>query len=270
MLISGVEFVQKLEYNTKFDSDKNGTIVPISTLVLPQNEGQVRPLLTCLNHDGERIKVWADVVQDGEKITAALVQMQFEDRDAACDWIDANQLGRRNLTPDQQTLVLGRRYNRAKKAKGAPVGNNNAEKQIGKSYPIVSTAQKLADQYGVTEKTVRNAGQYAEAVEKVAKAIPTAQITAPRQAVIKAAAMIEKSPERAAIAEAMAVKLQGRHGGDRKSDQEGNISTLIETGKTRDITAAAVGLGSGKTLEAVQRVIVALFRVTFLKKVTRA
>jgi len=56
MLISGVEFVQKLEYNTKFDSDKNGTIVPISAPVLPQNEGQIRPLLTCLNHDGERIK----------------------------------------------------------------------------------------------------------------------------------------------------------------------------------------------------------------------
>jgi hypothetical protein len=34
------------------------------------------------------------------------------------DWMDANQLGRRNITPDQFTLLLGRRYNRAKNKQG--------------------------------------------------------------------------------------------------------------------------------------------------------
>ncbi len=46
---------------------------------LPTNEGQIRPLLTCLNHDGERLKVWQDVVQDGEKITASLVQRKVDE-----------------------------------------------------------------------------------------------------------------------------------------------------------------------------------------------
>ena len=54
--------------------------------------------------------------------------------------------------------------------------------------------------------------------------------------------------ERAAIAEAMAVKLQGRVGNPSLKSNSGNIS-LIDKCDTRDITAA-VGLCSGKTLEA--------------------
>lgn len=61
--------------------------------------------------------------------------------------------------------------------------------------------------------------------------------------------------ERLAIAQRIAERLHGRHGGDRKSDQGGNISTLDEAGKTRDIAAAKAGLGSGKTLEAAQKVV---------------
>ena len=61
--------------------------------------------------------------------------------------------------------------------------------------------------------------------------------------------------ERVAIAAAVAERLKGRAGGDRKSDQGGNISTLIDQGKTRDLAAAKAGLGSGKTLEAAQAVV---------------
>jgi ParB family chromosome partitioning protein len=61
--------------------------------------------------------------------------------------------------------------------------------------------------------------------------------------------------ERLAIAQRIAERLQGRHGGDRKTDQGGNISTLDEAGKTRDLAAAKAGLGSGKTLEAAQKVV---------------
>lgn len=49
--------------------------------------------------------------------------------------------------------------------------------------------------------------------------------------------------------------MAGRHGGDRKSYQGGNISCLKETGETRDIAARQSGLGSGKTLEAAQKVV---------------
>ena len=41
------------------------------------------------------------------------VEHAFADREAAMDWIDANQLGWRNLTPDQRSFLRGRRYNLA-------------------------------------------------------------------------------------------------------------------------------------------------------------
>ena len=53
-----------------------------------------------------------------------------------------------------------------------------------------------------------------------------------------------------AIAQRIAERMGARHGGDRKTDQGGNISTLSDHGKTRDLAAAKAGLGSGKTLEA--------------------
>ena len=71
--------------------------------------------------------VWGNVLVDGHNrheictrfnLPFKTVQREFADRDAAMDWMHANQPGRRNITPDQFTLLLGRRYNRAKKANG--------------------------------------------------------------------------------------------------------------------------------------------------------
>jgi hypothetical protein len=79
---------------------------------------------------------------------------------------DADQLGRRNITPDQFTLLLGRRYNRAKKAQFSRPGNDNAAKREDQNDPrdSATTADKLAVEHGVSPATVKRAGQYAEAV----------------------------------------------------------------------------------------------------------
>ena len=60
-----------------------------------------------------------------------------------------------------------------------------------------NTAEKLATEHGVDERTVRRAGQYADAVAIVEKAAPGETQDVPRQAVIQAAAIIETSPEKA-------------------------------------------------------------------------
>ena len=90
-------------------------------------------------------------------------EMQFDSREDVCDWIDANQLGRRNLTPDSFRLLLGRRYNRMKKAQGA-----RGKQKTGHFDPSSghATADSLAAEHGVTEKTVRRAGKFAEEVEQ--------------------------------------------------------------------------------------------------------
>lgn len=94
------------------------------------------------------------------------IRKQFDSREDAMDWMDRNQLGRRNLSPDAFRLLLGRRYNRQKKAVGASSGNTNASKQLDQNDPIVSTAEKLAAEHGVSAPTVKRAAKFAEEVEK--------------------------------------------------------------------------------------------------------
>src|SRR5690554_872385 len=61
--------------------------------------------------------------------------------------------------------------------------------------------------------------------------------------------------ERVALANAIAERLGRRQGQRTDLGTCGNISTSDESGATRDIAAAKVGLGSGKTLEAAQYVV---------------
>ena len=93
------------------------------------------------------------------------VKLDLPDRQAAEDWMDANQLGRRNLSPDAFKWILGRRYNRTKKAandggKGTPKGT------VDQNEPRF-TAAKLAKEHAVSEATVKRAAKFAEEVETV-------------------------------------------------------------------------------------------------------
>jgi len=79
-----------------------------------------------------------------------------------------NQLGRRNLSPDVQSYLRGKQYDREKKKVGAAEGNKNAEKQIGNNCPIVSTAQRLATQHNVSERTIKDNATYSKGVDIIA------------------------------------------------------------------------------------------------------
>ena len=79
------------------------------------------------------------------------------DAEAAMDWMDANQLGRRNLSPDQLSWLRGRRYSRTKKAQGGTGANQHEQRcQI---VPSAKTAESLAKEHGVNESTIRRARQ---------------------------------------------------------------------------------------------------------------
>jgi N6-adenosine-specific RNA methylase IME4 len=81
--------------------------------------------------------------------------ISLSSRNAAMDWIDTNQLGRRNLSPDQMSIIRGRLYNRMKKDVGKPLGTILAQNE-----PI-STATILSEQLGVSPATIKRDGQIA-------------------------------------------------------------------------------------------------------------
>ena len=85
--------------------------------------------------------------------------MVFKDREAVMDWMDANQLGRRNLSPDAFRLLLGRRYNRTKGSHGGDRKSSHQNEGLKK------TAETLSEEHGVSKATVERAGKFAEEVE---------------------------------------------------------------------------------------------------------
>lgn len=118
--------------------------------------------------------VWGETLVDGHhrhaicaehKITYKTVQHRFESREAAMDWIDANQLGRRNLPPDAASVLRGRRYNRTKKAHGGQL----PRKGMAQSEPSLSTADVLAKTHGVSSATIKRDGKRAEFVATLPK-----------------------------------------------------------------------------------------------------
>jgi hypothetical protein len=84
------------------------------------------------------------------------------------DWIERNQLGRRNLKPDQMSMLRGNIYRRAKKAHGG-TGSNQYSEQSGQNDRSAKTAERIATQTGVSEKTVRRDAAFVAAVEAVAE-----------------------------------------------------------------------------------------------------
>jgi len=78
-LIRAAEFMQIAVKNQPENVAKKDKFGYIPEVILPKNEGQCRPLIDKLKHNGERIKVWAEVVGTGEKINAELVQTKVDD-----------------------------------------------------------------------------------------------------------------------------------------------------------------------------------------------
>lgn len=126
------------------------------------------------------------------------IEMTFADREAVKGWIDANQIGRRNLHPDDFKIVSGRIYNRRKKTKaeaGSLGGSSND--QVDLCFRK-TTSEVVASELGISAPTVRRNGQRAEVYDMLS-AIDTEAATAVKvvpQDVIALA--LKQSPDAAA------------------------------------------------------------------------
>lgn len=185
--------------------------------ISPEERSQLEANL--VEHGGARdpLVVWRDgdrdILIDGHNryeictrldLPYEVEALEFVGRDEAADWIDRNQLGRRNLSRQDYKLLLGRRYNRAKKSQGAPEGNENASENKVEKVATLKTAERLAKEHGVTEKTVRNAGKFQAAAAKlgIEKEIAAGKVKASEAAVVKAATTLPRHPTREQVEKA--------------------------------------------------------------------
>lgn len=117
----------------------------------------------------------------------------FDDIEQVKKYMLKIQLGRRNLTDEYRTLLIGRLYNEARETKGGYKKDLNLGNITNKR-----TSEVIAEQVGTTEKTVRSAGQYTKGLEKLSpslqKEIITGTIKIPKKHIQKLASIVVKEP----------------------------------------------------------------------------
>lgn len=197
---------------------KTPTIDPeFKALIPPLAPDEYAQLEANIRAEGCRdpLVLWDGIIIDGHNrheictkhgIAFECIRKQFDSREDAMDWMDRNQLGRRNLSPDAFRLLLGRRYNRQKKAQGGTGANQHSQKD--QNDLSANTAEKLATEHGVSAPTVKRAAKFAEEVEKtpeLQEAIATGKPVLQAKRELKEKKREERREEnRAKVAEAKA------------------------------------------------------------------
>lgn len=144
--------------------------------IFPLSEDEFKKLEENILADGEvrePLVVWNDTIIDGHNrwkiiqkhnLTNYIIkQMEFPDKWSAIVWMCRNQLGRRNLTEIQRTVIVAQQYEAQRKTIGGQDGNKNAEKRFlpkeGIEKRSRGTSKKVAEQAGVSWGYVERAAR---------------------------------------------------------------------------------------------------------------
>jgi hypothetical protein len=161
----------------------------IKSLLMPLSEDELRLLEESVRKEGIRdpLVVWEKdgrlVLVDGfhryvlaQKygLEFKVVKRQFANMDEVKCWVYLNQLGRRNLTDAQRTYILGKLYQMMKLDRGRPSEEKRENFSRLPSSDGHATAEAIASLAKVSERTVRLASDFAEAVDKVRELNPKA------------------------------------------------------------------------------------------------
>jgi len=99
--------------------------------------------------------------------------LDFTDLEAAKAYMIDNQLGRRNLTPEQASYLRGLKYNREKLEKGKY--DREGQKEQNNHYAEESreaTSERLAKEFAVSEKTIKRDALFAAGLEQIGQLNP--------------------------------------------------------------------------------------------------
>ena len=142
--------------------------------------------------------VWNNTLVDGHNRYAILqkhpeiyfstMPLRFENREEAVAWICKNQLGRRNLTPEQKKFLVGKQYSIEHRKPGGN-GNNQYTATTQETVqeelcqndtisPVSSEAsirKKIAEQHHVSESYVSRSEKFMKGVEIMQELVPGMQ-----------------------------------------------------------------------------------------------
>ena len=196
----------------------------------PLREEELKQLEENILADGVVINpliVWDGVIVDGHnryrilqkhpEIQFTTYEKQFPDRYAAIAWICKNQLGRRNLTPQQFKYLVGQRYEAEKQSKGIEFQGNQYTSQdrsgLGQNDPDQKshgTRSRIAKETQTSDSYVRRAAHFAKGVDAAEETEPGIKqeiLTGNIKPTEKAVAAIAKAPpeERPALVQQLQI-----------------------------------------------------------------
>ena len=142
--------------------------------------------------------VWGNTLVDGHNRYAILqkhpeiyfstMPLRFENREEAVAWICRNQLGRRNLTPEQKKFLIGKQYSVEHRKPGGN-GNNQHTAAAKKTVPEelcqfdtipptaseASVRKQIAERNNVSESYVARSEKFMRGVQIMDQMIPGMQ-----------------------------------------------------------------------------------------------
>ena len=180
--------------NLKIDPEIQSQIPPLTDDELKQLEENILK-------EGKLISpliVWNNTLVDGHNRYAILqkhpeiyfstMPLSFESREDVLAWICKNQLGRRNLTPEQKKFLIGKQYSVEHRKPG---GNGNNQYTAAAKEPIqeelcqidtipptsaeASIRKKIAERNNVSESYVARSEKFMRGVEIMEQMIPGMQ-----------------------------------------------------------------------------------------------
>ncbi len=164
----------------KIDPEFQAKIPPLTFEELNQLESNIL-------RDGRIINpiiVWQGLIVDGHnrftiakkhpEIPFTVHEKAFTNRYEAIIWICKNQLGRRNLTPEQKKYLIGKQYDAEKAIHGGDRKSSSAKSssQNGNLIENPKTCKRIAVENGVSKNTVIRAEEFAKGVDAAEEAVP--------------------------------------------------------------------------------------------------
>ncbi len=109
-----------------------------------------------------------EIVQEHPEISFSTMPLPFESREEVLACICKNQLGQRNLSPEQKRYLLGKQYSSEKRTEAFRGNQHTAKKsgsvQFGHNQKPIKTCERIAQENHSSASSVRRAEYYATAI----------------------------------------------------------------------------------------------------------
>ena len=113
------------------------------------------------------------ILSEHPELKYKIVEKEFFSRFEVLSWICNNQLGRRNLTPENKKYLIGKRYEAEKMSHGgARRGAEFSTDQNGLLKNGMTTRQKIAEETKTSEGYVARAERFAKGVDAAEEVVP--------------------------------------------------------------------------------------------------